>query len=225
MKYEVLIIDCETTGNDPLEVIEVGAVTTGLCYDSSGMVYPDGWSVIADERFKPTTGSCLGALATHNILDSDLVDCQPSAAAKLPDADYLIGHNVDYDWQALGCPNAKRICTLALSRYLWPTLDSHKLAAICYHLFGDQARDFVRNAHSALQDVMLVGRILGEIMPLLNVDSWEALYQVSEVARVPTVMPFGKHKGEPVSSIPDDYKRWLLRQDDVDPYLVKALQA
>ena len=38
-------------------------------------------------------------------------------------------------------------------------------------------------------------------------------------------MPFGKHKGVPISEVPKDYKQWLLRQSDVDPYLVKALEA
>lgn len=36
-------------------------------------------------------------------------------------------------------------------------------------------------------------------------------------------MPFGKHKGDLISAIPTDYKEWLLRQPDVDPYLAKAL--
>ena len=38
-------------------------------------------------------------------------------------------------------------------------------------------------------------------------------------------MTFGKHKGTPISAIPGDYKAWLLRQPDVDPYLAQALRA
>ncbi len=36
-------------------------------------------------------------------------------------------------------------------------------------------------------------------------------------------MTFGKHKGMNITDIPPDYKRWLLGQQDVDPYLRKAL--
>ncbi len=46
----------------------------------------------------------------------------------------------------------------------------------------------------------------------------------SEDARVPEVMPFGKHKGVRMSDVPADYKRWLASKGDVDPYLVRALR-
>lgn len=31
----------------------------------------------------------------------------------------------------------------------------------------------------------------------------------------PTVMPFGKHKGEKIKDLPDDYLKWLVDQDFV----------
>jgi exodeoxyribonuclease X len=37
-------------------------------------------------------------------------------------------------------------------------------------------------------------------------------------------MPFGKHKGEEITRIPADYRKWLLKQENVDPYLRKALE-
>jgi exodeoxyribonuclease X len=37
-------------------------------------------------------------------------------------------------------------------------------------------------------------------------------------------MSFGKHKGMAIADIPPDYKQRLLKQPDVDPYLVKALR-
>ena len=54
--------------------------------------------------------------------------------------------------------------------------------------------------------------------------TWEDIWQASELARIPTIMPFGKHKGTAIADIPADYKRWLLGQPDVDPYLRKALE-
>jgi exodeoxyribonuclease X len=38
-------------------------------------------------------------------------------------------------------------------------------------------------------------------------------------------MSFGKHKGTAIKDVPADYKRWLLGQPDVEPYLAKALRA
>jgi exodeoxyribonuclease X len=54
--------------------------------------------------------------------------------------------------------------------------------------------------------------------------TWEDLWQVSEVARIPSVFSFGKHKGTPIKDAPLDYIEWMLRQDDIDPYLRTALE-
>ncbi|WP_201788740.1 hypothetical protein [Pseudomonas frederiksbergensis] len=49
------------------------------------------------------------------------------------------------------------------------------------------------------------------------------LGEISEDARIPTVIGFGKHKGMAVADLPADYKRWLLNQSDLDSYMRKAL--
>lgn len=45
------------------------------------------------------------------------------------------------------------------------------------------------------------------------------------LAEVSRYRPFGKHKGAAIRDVPADYRRWLLNQPDVDPYLAKALRA
>jgi exodeoxyribonuclease X len=80
-------------------------------------------------------------------------------------------------------------------------------------------------AHSARQDVNNCLLLLDAILKKVgDPETWEAVWQLSEEARVPDVMPFGKHRGTRIADIPSDYKAWLLRQPDVDPYLVKALR-
>lgn len=54
--------------------------------------------------------------------------------------------------------------------------------------------------------------------------SWEELWEISEDARIPKIIRFGKHTGSKIEDIPHDYKRWLLGQADIDPYLRKALE-
>ena len=66
---------------------------------------------------------------------------------------------------------------------------------------------------------------MGQIIDKLHPASFEALWEMSEKARIPTIMPFGKHKGESISQVPTDYKQWMLRQDNVSEYLRKALEA
>lgn len=218
-----LIFDTETTGIVDPEIIEAAWIEP---------IFTDHLRLneIADSyigRFKPSKRISLSAMSVHHIMDEDLENCPPSSDFKLPDdITYLIGHNVDFDWEAAGKPVVNRICTLALSRYLWPELDSHNQSAMLYFLERESARDGLRGtAHSAAQDVRNCLIILAHIINKFgDVDSWGMLWKHSEIARIPTVMPFGKHKGTPIKDVPSDYKRWLLNQPDIDQYLIKAIQ-
>ena len=71
----------------------------------------------------------------------------------------------------------------------------------------------------------ICSKILEAICVQLNITTIESLWMASEKARMPTHMPFGKHKGVPLNEVPSDYKSWLLGQPDIDPYLRKALGA
>ena len=159
-------------------------------------------------------------------MDEEVVNCPSSSSFKLPaGTKYIIGHSVDFDWEAIGSPQVKRICTLALARSLWPDLDSHTQSALLYHFERSTARDQLRNAHSALSDVWICSKIVGQIIDKLHPISLDAFWEMSEKARIPKVMPYGKHKGELISQMPTDYKQWMLRQDKVSEYLRKALEA
>ncbi len=176
------------------------------------------------QRYNPGKPITLGALATHHIMDEELVDCPPASSFRLPsDVEYLIGHNVDFDWEVIGKPEVKRICTLALARKLWPNLDSHNQGALLYYLDRNTAREQLRNAHSAVADVGICAVILEHICRELDIKTVEDLYAESEKARTPITMPFGKYKGALLADIPSDYKQWLLGQGDTDPYLKQAL--
>jgi len=215
-----LIFDTESTGIDDPHVIE-----------AAWLKIPSPTDLAPTERFlqryNPGKPIALGALATHHIMDEDLVDCPPSSDFRLPpDTQYLIGYNIDYDWKVVGQPDVRRICVLALSRSIFPGLDSYSQSAVLYHLERHRARELLKNAHSAMQDVENCWLILQRLLFRMGEDSasWEAVWRRSEHARIPTVMTFGKHKGIPIKDVPADYKRWLLGQPDVDPYLMKALR-
>jgi exodeoxyribonuclease X len=220
-----LIVDCETTGLvAPVVPVEVAWVSWNM----------DGTEDAAEPvcvRLNPgSVPITYGAMATHGIAPEDVEHCLPAASFKLPPNDYLIGHNVDYDWSALGKPECRRICTLALARRLWPELDSHSLWA-CWHyaVLRPGVPRLHSMAHGAATDVIVCRSVLRAMLGTEKVKDYvgdgglERLWKLSEVARVPNVMPFGKHKGLPIAQVPRDYVAWLLDQPDVDPYLRKAL--
>lgn len=218
-----LLIDVETTRHGG-SVIELAAIEV----DTRGLVVGE----IVNQRYSPDDEISLGAMAVHHILPSDLEGMPSCREAVLPDCEYVIGHNVDYDWQAVGSPSAKRICTLALARRIWPQLDTHTVTALAYHLLGanDSTRDRVRAAHCAMADVLLTLDILRAIIAHFEsrdyaIDSFEKLWNASEKSRVPTHFTFGKHKGEAIGDVPASYRSWLLSQPNVDPYLAKAIDS
>ena len=216
---QAIIFDVEATDKNDAVIIEAASLDV-----SSLNPFEVGNPWV--QRYNPGKPISLGALATHHIMDEELVNCPASSSFRLPfGTQYLIGHNIDFDWVAIGKPEVKRICTLALARSLWPELDSHTQSALLYHFERSTARDQLRNAHSALSDVWICSKIVGQIIDKLHPISLDAFWEMSEKARIPKVMPYGKHKGELISQMPADYKQWMLRQDNVSEYLRKALEA
>lgn len=218
------IFDSETTGLTDPQLVEAAWLKLSSI---------QGLEVAGDflQRYKPGKPIELGALATSHILDEELVDCAPHTDFQLPpELEYLIGHNVDYDWGVVGKPDVKRICTKALSSRLWPDADSHSQSAMIYLHYRDQAPGLLRNAHAALDDVKNCRLLLIKILEALAAElgrpvaDWEELWTISEDARIPTVIGFGKHRGAKFSDLPADYRRWLLNQPDLDPFVRKALQ-
>lgn len=218
------ILDTETTGKiDPLP-IEVGY----LLVDNPG----DAPSGSYCERFNPGKPIDLGAMAVHLILDQDLVGCRPYTEFSMPEVDYIVGHNVDYDWNVLGRPQVRRICTLVLARHVWPGLDSHTQTALLLSFNPELARDWLKShqTHSALVDVRICERILNGIIAELKDPvfggqnpTWEQLWQFCESLRIPATLGFGKHKGKPIDAVPPDYITWYMGTDNQDPYVLWAL--
>ena len=221
--YKALILDTETTDKKPpLEVIELAWKEPQLGVRGGQRTLPEVY------RFKPSEMPKWGALATHHILMSDLEGLPHSDTCTilLPLSEYLIGHNVDFDWKALGCPEGKRICTLAMSRDLWPEVDSHSLVAMMYWTQGANptTRDMVRGAHSAGDDVQMTELLLNTIMEVAGIHTWEALWVYSEEARIPKIMTFGKFRGKPISAVDRGFMNWYRKQADPDKYVLEAFK-
>lgn len=233
-----VFIDTEATGLHEPEPIEVTTYFTDTprygSFDKNGLVI---------QRLKPSKDIELGAMATHHIIPWDLTGCPPSSTFQLiSTVDYLVGHNVDYDWQVIREPDVKRICTLAMARRLWPDLSTHRLSALMYHCFGANAwvRDIVKRSHGSMADVLMLGMVFTRMMdeePFKHPGlTWESVWLYSEEARIPERIDFGKHGPKPEEGRPQGmlieemrrtdpgYVKWLLANAcDDKPYLRKAL--
>jgi len=93
---KAIIFDTETTGLDSPEIVEAAWLEVkSLSPLTLGEQF--------EQRYKPSKPIGIAALATHHILDEELVDCPPSRTFRLPEGlQYLIGHNIDFDWPLWG---------------------------------------------------------------------------------------------------------------------------
>jgi len=215
-----IVFDTETTGLDAPALIEAAWIP--VSFPPSGLVADH--AAAECHRFNPGRPIDLGASATHHIFAEDLEGYPPATDFHLTaSVEYLIGHQIDFDWAVIGKPPVRRICTLALARAVWPSLDSHSLVACFYHLRGAAGREMATGAHSAAVDVAMNVTVLEQLASAAT--GLEDLWRASEAARIPKTMPFGKHRGTAISQVPADYVRWLRRQTDINPYLLKALDA
>jgi exodeoxyribonuclease X len=215
-----LVLDCETSG--VLEPVEVVEVAWARLRSAAELVDDE----VFEQRYQPSKPIELGAMAVHHIMDEDLVGYPPSAAFKLPeDATIIIGHNVDFDHKAIGSPRVRRIDVMAMAWKAWPEIGKVSQGALLYHVERGRARELLKGAHGALQDVLNCLIALRAIAQKVGgFDTWEAMWRFSEEARIPDTFMFGKHKGTRIAETPIDYRQWFLRQADIDPYLALAIQ-
>ena len=219
-----LILDTEThdLNGYPIEIAYAPcSFEQGVLVINQGEVF--------DEYFSCPEPIALGALATHHILETDIAEKPSFDTFKMPQGvQYLIGHNIDYDIKAVQkCQpdfTIKGICTLALCRMVWPELP-HTLGAMYYHVMDDLelARKHLRHAHNAKADIYFTGVILKTLVEQLGIKDMNSLFIMSETARIPKYITFGKHKGTAIKDLDSGYVSWLLKQPDLDPYLRKAL--
>lgn len=187
-----------------------------------------------EQFYRPDQKILFSAMATHHILPEELEDKPHFTSFKFPEFDqplqYVIGHSIDTDLAAVeaagtNTSHLKRICTLGMSRLLWPELDSHSLVAIAYYTAANRyhMRHLVKNAHSASGDCLITAKVLDAIVMKTGIDSMEDLYQFSEQARYPIYMYRGKQKGQKISDMTDRDLSYWLNRNDLDAFLQQAL--
>lgn len=187
---------------------------------------------IFDQLYQVNEPISYVSMAVHHILESDLIGQPVYTDFTLPENTvYIVGHNIDYDIKAIAkcgvnVDQIKPICTLALARSVWPDAEAHNISALIYQISQGslKARELLKGAHRADADIILTANILMHIIAHIQVQDMESLYLASEAARIPQKLSFGKHKGVAIAELPTDYVQWLLKQNELDPYLRQALE-
>lgn len=227
----VWIFDTESTDRKNGEIIEAAWLHMQPVYDLAGRNDQIDLHFIGEHalRFKPSKPITFGAMAVHHILPEELEGFPPSSEFKLPaDVAYLIGHSIDFDWEAVGSPKlVKRIDTHAIAQWLWPEATGYSQTALIYMLEGatPETRAMVKDAHSALADVRLNHGLLRHILRLKpEITTWSQLWAYSEECRIPRTCPMKKYEGVLLADLDDGFINWCLNLYDLDPYYRKGLE-
>lgn len=226
-KFTGVILDTETSGFGPGSVV-IEAARMEISETPMQFIKMKPEDSVMDSKLYGLGDAVmsLGAMNTHKITP-DMIEGLPVFKGYTFYGEFVVGHNVDFDVEATGYTVSKRICTLALSRLLWPELDSHAQGAVLLHIGAitkrgySWAMDLIKNAHRAGDDVLNCARILKMIIYIMSrreglkqyTESWEALSELSLRCQIPEVMPFGKHKGMPIADVPQSWIDWLYSQE------------
>ncbi len=206
----IFILDVETTGIDPKQshVCEI-AIARWLPPNYVGPAERVVWSSLV----RPPVGIPPAATAIHGITDADVVSAPPLAEALtafrdlVPAGSLVVAHNIAFDGAFIDLRERYRACTLRLAQRLWPRAPSHKNAELARWLGIETEGD---RLHRASPDVAVTGRIFHAILRRMvelegSVPTLERLSRLSSSDEPVEFLPFGKHRGEPLSAVPTDY--------------------
>ena len=202
--------------------------TTGVKAENDRIIEIAAYDPVLDRTFdklvNPNMPIPPSATAIHNISDDMVADAPSFAqvgtefAAFCEGETVLIAHNNDgFDKHFLKCeferndlelPDWTYIDSLKWARKYRPDLPKHSLQHL-REVYGFPAN----NAHRALDDVIILHQVFSEMIDDLTMETVVKLMGQKTTLRA---MPFGKHRGKPISEVPKDYVRWLLDNGALD---------
>ncbi len=225
---KIKVIDTETTGLFEPQVIQYGEFWYNDKTDGMGSFC---------QYIKPNKPIEFAAMGVHHITNEKVaeygVDLEYCLRHKSSTADYIVGHNVNFDLSLLPewfYKDSKILCTLALARKLINKSEcgDHKLGTLYYYLGCYKYRTISFNLHNAGVDAEVCFYVLMALLAQYNLtidQAYDLINQPEEPVDI-NICPFKKHAGVLWSDIvkeDKDYLLWLLKADKIRDKATKEL--
>jgi exodeoxyribonuclease X len=206
-----MVADTETTdATDERGVCELGWI-----------VIDENWNIVerVESLIDPQRPISPSASGVHGLTNEDVADAPTMAeffgevyGKRIQGPVVLIGHRIGFDrpaFEPFVDGEIYELDTLRFVRWLYPDMGDHKLSTCIYAL--NLPRDSGA-AHRVMADVLTAYHLAKHIAERLNVTLPELVARAQEPLPVHT-LPFGKHRGELIETIPKSYLRWLINSD------------
>lgn len=216
----LIVLDTETSGlEEPSGVCEVAWVE----FDRQFQVIDKKHSLI-----DPQVSISPSASGIHHITNA-MVEDKPTLSEYFHDvlgnpfdgqSVLMVAHNAPFDHKYVSpyLGDSQKLCTLKLSRVVYPDAPDHKLPTLKYLLGIAEGA-----SHNALADVEACFGVLCDMRSRTGLDL-EGLINLHNTPIRITSMPFGKHKGIELTKLPRGYVTWLLNLDNLDENLRYSLE-
>ena len=227
MKYNLVFLDTETTGNGPQDRL------CQLSYKRS----TDTYDSMVDELFKPPMPIPVEAMAIHHVTNRMVADkpafldspLYPEIKKFLEDPlTVIVAHNAPFDRGILEHEDIHAtswIDTLRIMRFLDPTMivPRQNLQYLRYLLELDTDSDIVINPHDAKSDVIIVELLFRRFFTKMKEKTPEKsddeivddMITISKTPALIAKFTFGKYKDKRVEEVAQQdpgYLQWLLEQ-------------
>lgn len=225
MKFRV--VDIETSGGDPSEILEIAAVDV--------MKVGDKWSAFTPRAklFRPSGPISFHTMAIHHITPADIPAgaevCSPTSLTEFlgtdRDIDCLVAHNADFERRHIrdgASPNIPWLCTVKAARAVWPNAPGYSNQVLRYWRGLDLDPRLAMPPHRASPDAWVTAHLLIDL--LQECSPADLLSRQHDPASTKTVS-FGRYKGRAWSDIPTDYLDWILSRQDMDWAVVERAKA
>lgn len=218
------IVDIETTGLDSKrdKVVSIASVRCslkhGILSQYSTLVNP-GCPIPAE------------ASAIHHITNKHVDNKGPlewAIPSVFPDEmSCVVAHNAAFDKPFVDAHKETDpwLCTLRISRHLWPAVPRHSNQFLRYHLQLDVPEAEGMPAHDALSDALVTAKLLlyelDIVMSRSKAPDSATTGDLIKWAESPVLLStcrFGaKHYGKPWAEVPTDYLEWMRKNvNDMD---------
>lgn len=196
------VADTETTGvtNHPIhghpQIIEFASIelTNNLEALSAGVTSfatlrsaVQHLSAIGEtNKYKPSMKIHKEAVKVHGISMLSLLREPRSEDITFPEMDYMLGHNIQYDYRCMGKPEGiKLVCTLKLARAFDKQFgigfQNKKQDTLLLHFYGEDIRWLVTGHHAALSDCVKCLLLLVKLLEYVpSIKTFEELYAFQE---------------------------------------------